>query len=137
MLADSVNLFQIFISKFLVDDIAELFGNFWNICDRLEIVRVFSIVIGNLLAIRPYTNGRSCGIAVRFELLFTIAELRFLELHNDIGHHRTILVHDGNISAFDFATKMNREFDFNAACGITIFVNQLIKIKLTYSFFRL
>ena len=31
---------------------------------------------------------------------------------------------------------MNREFDLDTACGITVFVKQLEEIKLTHSLFR-
>ena len=136
MLADSINLFQIFISKLLVDNISELFGNFWDICNRLKIVRVFPVVVRNLLAIRPHTDRCASGVAVRLQLFLAICQFGLFELNNDVGNHQTILIHNGNISALNFATKMNREFNFNTACRITVLVDKLVEVELTHCFFR-
>ena len=135
--ADSVNLFQVVICKFLIDNIGELFGSARDVRDRFKIIWVFSVVVGNLFAIRPYTDRRTGGVAVRFQLLLPIAEPGLLELNDDVGYQRTVLIHDGNIGPFDLPAKMNREFNFNLACGIAVFVNQLVEIELTHGLLRL
>ena len=133
--ADFVFSFQIFVGKFLVDDIRQFLCSLWNIADFFKEIGVFSIVAGNLLAVCPDTNRRTSSIAIGFQLFLTIGEFGLFQLDNDIRHHRTIFVHDGNICSLYLTPKVNRSFQLNSACHVSVVVHQHVNIELTNSFF--
>ena len=132
--ADFIFALQIFIGKLLVDDIGKFLCSFRNIADFLEKIRIFTVVAGNLLAVCPNTNRCTGGITVGFQLLLAIGKLRLFQFHDDVRHHRTIFVHNGDICSLYLTSKVNWSFQLNAIGCVSVFVHQPVNIELTNSF---
>ena len=134
--ADFIFALQVFIGKLFVDDIRKLLRSLGNITDFLEEIGVFAVVAGDLLTICPNTNRCTGSITVRFQLFLAVSKFRLFQLHDDIRHHGTILVHNSDICSFYLTAKVNWSFQLNAAGCISVIVHQLVNIELTNSFFR-
>ena len=133
--ADFIFELQIFIGKLFVDDIRKLLRSLGNITDFLEEIGVFAVVAGDLLTVCPNTNRCTGSIAVGFQLFLAVSKFRLFQLHDDIRHHGTIFVHNGNICSLYLTAKINWSFQLNAAGCISVFVHQLVNMELTNSFF--
>ena len=98
-------------------------------------VRVFAVVMGNLIAVRPYADRRAGGVAIGAKLVFAVFELRLFQFNDNVGVVGAILVEDDNIGFFLFPAEADGIFKGQSFPGIAVLLNQSIRVKLADDFF--
>lgn len=110
-----------------------LFGG-RDVRDVFKVVRVLAVVIGNLVAIGPHAHGGAGGMAVAFELLLAILELRFLYLDEDIGRIGFVFIENADVGALLLAAKGHFVFQLHALYRIAQVVAQNHDVELSDCF---
>ena len=81
------------------------------------------MVVGDGVAIGPDADGGSGGVAVGFELFFSVLEFGFLEFDDEVDGGGVVAIGDGDVGSFFFATEADGVFKLDAVEGIAeIFV---------------
>ena len=94
------------------------------------------MVVGNLTPVTPYTDWSTCCITITFQLLFSIFQLWFLDLYNNVWTCRLLFVKNDNISTFLFPTKRDFILQFHSRNWITQITGKNQQIQLAHHFFR-
>lgn len=100
--------------------------------DVFEVVGVFAVVVGDLLAVGPHAHGRAGGVAVALELFLAILELRFFQLDQDVGDGGIVPVEDADVGALFFAAKGDLVLDRHAVEGVAEVIAQDHQIELAH-----
>ena len=120
----------------LTQDVGQPFMRGWNGRNVFKVVRVFAVVIRNLLTIGPHTHGRASGVAVALELFLSVLEFGLLHLDQDVGRISLVFVEDANVCTFLFAAKRHLVFELNAFDGVPQVTAQHHNVQLAHGFFR-
>ena len=131
-----VLLYEVLDRPTLGEDVLQLLMGARDVRDVLEVVRVFAVVVGDLLSVRPDAHGRARGVAVGFELLFALGEFRLFDFDDDVLCVRLCLLKQDDVGAFDLAPKMDGMLQPHILRCVAVSADEHIDAELAHRLLR-
>ena len=109
----------------LIDNILNRLAGARLVVDGNEVVGILAMPDFGQNAVAPHSERCACGMGVRAELLFPVAQLALLHLDDDVRHSGPVgIEHDDIGSLGTVAAKGDRVFNRDARSGIAVLVDQ-------------